>query len=340
MLVTPFALIGADSAVARSPVMCTMEYQPVCGILDGQKQTFGNDCGASAAGAKDVVDGACHISTRQDLISWAHSIQLTTASDVARFGPDRAITRQEAAAMMSRISTQDSFAHLRYASYPRSCNKTYKDDGDIDATLKSDIYDACALGLMSGNSGYFHPRTTLSRAEALAIVIRAVDAQSQDESRTPWYAGYMDRAESLKLLSFSQLGAMDEAMTRGEFIEWLKLLSLHTELNPQVDASQILGEWKLESYRLDDMMFAGEGKLELREDRYSAHFCNHISAPYTQENGVMTLTSPEVSTKMACIDTHLSMIESGWTLEGASYDITDDQLIITMARGGVYTFTR
>ena len=133
---------------------------------------------------------------------------------------------------------------------------------------------------------------------------------------------------------------MDEAMTRGEFIEWLKLLSLHTELNPQVDASQILGEWKLESYRLDDMMFAGEGKLELREDRYSAHFCNHISAPYTQENGVMTLTSPEVSTKMACVDTHLSMIENGWTLEGASYGITDDQLIITMARGGVYTFTR
>lgn len=47
-----------------------------------------------------------------------------------------------------------------------------------------------------------------------------------------------------------------------------------------------------------------------------------------------------MSTKMACIDSHLSMIESGWTLDGASYDITDDKLIITMARGGTYTFTR
>lgn len=41
------------------PIACTMEYAPVCGELDGELQTFGNDCMAEASGVLDYTEGEC-----------------------------------------------------------------------------------------------------------------------------------------------------------------------------------------------------------------------------------------------------------------------------------------
>ena len=41
------------------PIACTMEYAPVCGELDGELQTFGNDCMAEGAGVYDYTIGEC-----------------------------------------------------------------------------------------------------------------------------------------------------------------------------------------------------------------------------------------------------------------------------------------
>jgi len=38
---------------------CTREYAPVCGIVNGNRQTFGNECTARAAGAQRVRPGPC-----------------------------------------------------------------------------------------------------------------------------------------------------------------------------------------------------------------------------------------------------------------------------------------
>lgn len=41
------------------PIVCTMEYAPVCGMKDGAYQTFGNDCMAEGAGVFDYTQGEC-----------------------------------------------------------------------------------------------------------------------------------------------------------------------------------------------------------------------------------------------------------------------------------------
>ena len=48
-----------------SPIICTMEYRPVCGTLDGQWQTFGNECTANAAGATAITPGECGTQSQQ-----------------------------------------------------------------------------------------------------------------------------------------------------------------------------------------------------------------------------------------------------------------------------------
>ncbi len=72
---TGFGLVGpaTRSAIARScggyvtptprpPVVCTLEYSPVCGLsLSGQQQTYGNACQLNAAGARHLYSGQCNV---------------------------------------------------------------------------------------------------------------------------------------------------------------------------------------------------------------------------------------------------------------------------------------
>ena len=50
---------GVGAAPARRPEMCTQQYAPVCGELNGARKTYPNACMAALAEAKVVADGAC-----------------------------------------------------------------------------------------------------------------------------------------------------------------------------------------------------------------------------------------------------------------------------------------
>ena len=47
---------------------------------------------------------------------------------------------------------------------------------------------------MRGSHGKFSPLSALSRAEALAVVMRAYEGERQDESGSIWYQKYLDKA--------------------------------------------------------------------------------------------------------------------------------------------------
>lgn len=173
-----FGLALAVSAATDNPVMCTMQYAPVCGTVqvqcittpcDGVRQDFGNACMASAAKAVDITEGECESAPRA-LVTWAYDNALTRYVGVSDFGYERSLTRQEAAALIARAA--EKVWGKRYASYPDNCNIAYTDETSFDVTLKDDIYSACAFDLMHGQDQRFSPTRTLSRAEALVIVMR------------------------------------------------------------------------------------------------------------------------------------------------------------------------
>ena len=56
---------------------------------------------------------------------------------------------------------------------------------------------------MHGQDQRFSPTRTLSRAEAHAVIMRAVDGGKKDENRLMWYELYADRAHELDILSFA-----------------------------------------------------------------------------------------------------------------------------------------
>lgn len=58
LLLASVALVGlgASQAVSAAEMMCTMDYRPMCGV-DGK--TYGNACGAAAAGVTVAYEGEC-----------------------------------------------------------------------------------------------------------------------------------------------------------------------------------------------------------------------------------------------------------------------------------------
>jgi hypothetical protein len=183
----------------------------------------------------------------QDTVDWAYEKKITRYNNFSEFKYGNKLTRQEAAAFITRYLIDG-------LGRPEAlCKLAYKDGAEIDSSLTPSISRACGLGVMQGNNGYFHPKKNLTRAEALAVLIRAIDENRQDESVTPWYQNYQMRAIELGL-SFPRVNNFDFPISRGEFIEWLKTLANAGSIN--VVDENLIGEWKLQSYREDDMVFA------------------------------------------------------------------------------------
>lgn len=52
-------LFTGGVALAAEPTMCTMQYDPVCAVKDGERRTYGNSCTAGADGATVLYRGEC-----------------------------------------------------------------------------------------------------------------------------------------------------------------------------------------------------------------------------------------------------------------------------------------
>ena len=48
-----------DRNFQRRPTVCTQQYAPVCGKINGVTKTYSNSCFAAADGAKIIAQGPC-----------------------------------------------------------------------------------------------------------------------------------------------------------------------------------------------------------------------------------------------------------------------------------------
>ena len=48
-----------DNFRQRRPSVCTQQYAPVCGEMNGVTKTYSNACFAAADGAKAIAQGPC-----------------------------------------------------------------------------------------------------------------------------------------------------------------------------------------------------------------------------------------------------------------------------------------
>ncbi len=83
------------------------------------------------------------------------------------------------------------------------------------------VYDACSNGLMYGSQNRFYPQNALSRAEAIAAIVRHMWG-NMNQVADPWYTNYVNYAAEQWLIDNNNLGAMEQKMVRFEALILLR----------------------------------------------------------------------------------------------------------------------
>lgn len=146
-------------------------------------------------------------------IKWMYENKLTIYNTLDTFMGNSTLTREQAAKF---------FVEAVKSAWKRDLEKVVpsklSDVHKADPTLQSYITEAVQLGLFQGTKWKFNPLKPITKAQALAVLMRAWDGMKQ-ENVNPWYLNYYllaDKNHLLENLGFSLYSLDKENITRKE----------------------------------------------------------------------------------------------------------------------------
>ncbi len=155
---------------------------------------------AGSASALGPVPVQAEMDTYTDAVVRGNDHGLTKFESRAHFRGDAAVTREQAAKMMSVWLAANH--QLEWPVWDENC--TFEDQAEIDETLANGVDMACKFGLFKGYKGDFMPKRYLTTTDMYTIIERATDI-------LPAYSAYMAELPSLEA----------RYLTRGELIKGL-----------------------------------------------------------------------------------------------------------------------
>ena len=132
----------------------------------------------------------------QDAITWMYNQWLTSLKTVSTFMGEDYLTREQASKFFVQFGKKvlgkvvDSKKEVKLGDLKKA-----------NGTLQSYIKEANQLWLFKWVNGKFLPFNKLTRAQAIAVIIRANNWQ-QNEKTNPWYMGYYNIINNYWLLTW------------------------------------------------------------------------------------------------------------------------------------------
>lgn len=130
-----------------------------------------------------------------EAVKWMYDKGITSYNEVLAFMPFETVTREQMAKMLSAFAEAVDLTTVRNES---AC--TFSDVPESSAFFSA-IHNVCLYGVMNGSNGKFNPRQTVSKAEFIAMLVRLVEGRALDESKTPRWVEYYQKAIDLSLIS-------------------------------------------------------------------------------------------------------------------------------------------
>lgn len=130
-------------------------------------------------------------------LSFMNKNKLTKYDSVDEYRPTSNLTRQEAAKFYVEFVENVLWEDMNQTNND-NCN--FEDIDDADPSLKDYIIKACNYGIMKWSNWKFKPNQQMSKAEALAVLVRAMQdnknmsTMEDEDSETPWYKDYYEKA--------------------------------------------------------------------------------------------------------------------------------------------------
>ncbi len=144
-------------------------------------------------------------------LKWMHTSGITRYDTADQFRPVDIVMREHAAKFMTEfvVSALHQVINTRHI-----CE--FKDLEQADPTLRNSIMNSCYLWIFYGTNNKFYPDKPLTKAEALVVLVRAVDGKQPEIDQAVRWENYSLRAREIWLTKETNAADQDREITRYE----------------------------------------------------------------------------------------------------------------------------
>lgn len=147
----------------------------------------------------------------EQALAWMHANGLTQYNTPEAYRPADRLTREEAAKIIG-----EAYRKLGYPTTTKNENCTFSDAAWFDPTLVLNIQDVCKRGLFQGSQGQFLPTESMTKGQALAVLIRMLEGKKSDESMAIWWETYHKKWLTIGLTTDVDVNNFEAPITREE----------------------------------------------------------------------------------------------------------------------------
>jgi len=146
-----------------------------------------------------------------EALNWMYNNWLTKYDNEAEYRPNDGLTREEAAKIIWQ-----AYNILWYQQIIKNQSCDFTDWNQFDPSLSWFITDSCKWGLFKWANGNFMPRQTLTRPQAMAVLVRMFEGKLSYENRVPRWWDYYLKWQALGLTTLNDQNAFDMNISRKE----------------------------------------------------------------------------------------------------------------------------
>lgn len=148
-----------------------------------------------------------------EAIYWMYDNGLTIYNNVSDFKPFDIFTREWWAKIFDKFS--DMLWLWTSSEYlPNECNFT--DISTLSEESQTHIINVCKKWLIKWSNGLFNPNENMNKSTFIVGLIRMFEWKSLDETTTPWWKNYFEKAEELWLVTAADTTTFDTPISRYE----------------------------------------------------------------------------------------------------------------------------
>ncbi len=145
-------------------------------------------------------------------LAWMYANGLTMYNNSGDYRMNDVLTREEAA----KIIWQAYSVFGLDTGVVKNDACTFQDANLFNSTLSSHIANVCKWWLFQGSNWNYMPRNNLTKAQAMAVLVRMIEWKMSYELQTPWREQYYTKWKAIWLTNVENINEFDHDLTRYE----------------------------------------------------------------------------------------------------------------------------
>ena len=173
-----------------------------------------------------------------EALAWMYANWLTKYNNKDDYKMYDLITREEA----SKIIWQ-AYSVLWYEDVIKNSNCSFTDSDSFDSTLVSHISNVCKRWLFKWSDSKYLPHDNLTKAQAMAVLLRMFEGKMSYELLIPWRWQYHIKGKLIWLTNVEDTSKFDTKLTRYEIgLMVYRLKNIITNPQTKTAALNLLGQ--------------------------------------------------------------------------------------------------